>query len=125
VKPTPVRPAAGHVSSRPLSKGPSDQTINNKKVFDFQRKAVAQLVLIVESGGSTSAAAQHGIDVLINADRQLAQIELIAAVVRGGAPSKIAKAEGSRAEAMELTALGLYNEAVNDYKAAWDAATKS
>jgi len=65
------------------------------------------------------------IDVLLNADRQLAQIELIAAIVRGGDAFKIADAEAAMADAAALTALGLYNEAVNAYQAAWDAATKA
>ena len=59
----------------------SDQTITNKKVFDNERSAVVQLELVVAAGGSEAAAAQAAIDVLVNADRQLAQIELIAAIL--------------------------------------------
>jgi hypothetical protein len=103
----------------------SDQTITKKMVFDNERNAIAQLKLIVASGVPEAGAAQAVIDVLVNADRQLAQIELIAAIARGGNPSKIADAEAAMADAAALTALGLYNEAVNAYMRAWDAATKA
>jgi len=103
----------------------SDQTITNKKVFDDQRQAVVQLELIVAGGGAEAAAAQAALDVLVNADRQLAQIELIAAIDRGGEASKIANAQAAMARAATLTAAGQYNEAINQYKAAWDAATKA
>ena len=55
----------------------SEQTINSKKVFDNERNAIAQLELIVASGVPEAGAAQAAIDVLLNADRELAQIELI------------------------------------------------
>jgi hypothetical protein len=103
----------------------SDQTITTKKVFDEERKAVVQLELIVAAGGPESSAAQAAIDVLVNADRQLAQIELIAAVVRGGDAGKIADAQAAMVEATVLNAVGLYTEAINAYKVAWDAATKA
>jgi hypothetical protein len=103
----------------------SEQTINNKKVFDNERNAIAQLELIVASGVPEAGAAQAAIDALVNSDRQLAQIELIAAIARGGSASKIADAEAAMADAAALTALGLYNEAVNAYSVAWDAATKA
>ena len=103
----------------------SDQSITDKKVFDNERAAVVQLELIVTSDVPGAGAAMAAIDVLVNADRQLAQIELIAAIVRGGDAFKIAEAEAAMADAAALTALGLYNEAVNAYKAAWDAATKA
>jgi hypothetical protein len=103
----------------------SDQTISNKKVFDNERGAVVQLELILTAGGAEAAAAQAAIDVLVNADRQLAQIELIAAIARGGRAAKIADAQAAMADAAVLTAAGLYNEGVNAYKTAWDAATKA
>jgi len=103
----------------------SDQTITTKKVFDNERSAVVQLELVVAAGGPEAAAAQDAIDVLVNADRQLAQIELIAAIARDGKASKIADAQTAMAYAADLTMAGLYNEAVNAYKTAWDAATKA
>ena len=103
----------------------SDQTITNRKVFDNHRDAVVQLELILDAGGAEAAAAQAAIDVLVNADRQLAQIELIAAIARGGRATKIADAQAAMADAAVLTAAGLYNEGVNAYKTAWDAATKA
>ena len=60
-----------------------------------------------------------------DARRQLAQIELIAAIDRGGSTSKIADAELAMAEAAVLEAAGLYSEAVNAYKTAWADATKA
>jgi predicted extracellular nuclease len=103
----------------------SDQSIIDKKVFDNERQAIVQLELIVASGVPEVGAAQATIDVLLTADRQLAQIELIAAIARGGSATKIADAEAAMAEAAALRALGLHNEAVNAYSAAWDAATKA
>jgi predicted extracellular nuclease len=103
----------------------SDQTITNKTVFSDERKAVAQLLLIVDSGVAEAASAQSAIDVLLNADRQLAQIELIAAIGRGGDAGKIAEAEAAMADGAAQFAAGLYEEAVNSYAAAWDAATKA
>jgi hypothetical protein len=103
----------------------SDQTITNKNAFDNHRDAVVQLELILAAGGAEAAAAQTAIDVLVNADRQLAQIELIAAIARGGRATKIADAQAAMADAAVLTAAGLYNEGVNAYKKAWDAATKA
>jgi len=103
----------------------SDQVITSKKVFDNERSAVVQLELVVAAGGPEASAAQDAIDVLVNADRQLAQIELIAAIARDGKASKIADAQMAMAYAADLTMAGLYNEAVNAYKTAWDAATKA
>ena len=51
--------------------------------------------------------------------------ELIAAIARGGNAGKIADAQAAMADAAAFTAAGLYNEAVNAYKTAWDAATKA
>ena len=76
-------------------------------------------------GTRARPAAQAATDLLVNADRQLAQIELIAAIARGGNAGKIADAQAAMADAAAFTAAGLYNEAVNAYKTAWDAATKA
>jgi len=103
----------------------SDQTITTKKVFDFERRAITQLKLVAGSGVPEAGEAQVAIDVLMNADRQLAQIELIAAIVRGGDSSKISDAKSAMADAAEYAALGLYPDAVNSYKSAWDSATKA
>jgi predicted extracellular nuclease len=103
----------------------SVQTITTKKVFDEERKAVVQLELIVAGGGPEPDAAQRAIDVLVNADRQLAQIELIAAVGAGGEASKITQAQKAMAQGAALAEAGRYNEAINAYKAAWDAASKA
>ena len=101
----------------------SDQTITDKKVFDNERQAVAQLDLIVADGVPEAGAALDAILTLVNADRQLAQIELIAAIDGGGSASKIADAQQAMADAAAYAAAGLYVDAVNGYKAAWDAAT--
>ncbi|NND02824.1 MAG: ExeM/NucH family extracellular endonuclease, partial [Acidimicrobiia bacterium] len=103
----------------------SDQTVTTKNVFDAERRAVAQLRLIVNSGGPEAEAALSAILALVNADRQLAQIELISAIDRGGKASKIAAAQEAMADAAAYAAAGQYVRAVNAYKAAWDAATKA
>jgi predicted extracellular nuclease len=103
----------------------SDQTITNAKVFDNERQAIAQLALVVADGGPEAADASDAIMVLLNADRQLAQIELIAAIARDGRASKIADAQAAMADAAAYAAAGMYVDAVNAYKAAWRAATSA
>ena len=103
----------------------SDQTITDKRVFSHERSAIVQLALVAGSGGSTGDAAQAAIDVLVNADRQLAQIELIAAIAGGGDGGKIAEAEAAMADAAAHVEAGRYADAVNAYKDAWDAADKA
>ena len=103
----------------------SDQTITTKKVFDNERDAVVQLMLVAEGDGDAAATAQEAIDVLLNADRLLAQIELIAAADRGGDPTKIAAAEAAMADAAAFAAAGQYADAVNAYKTAWVMARKA
>jgi predicted extracellular nuclease len=102
-----------------------DQTITSKRVFDYQRQAITQLELVVASGSPEAEAAQSAIDTLINADRQLARIAIIVATEAGGNPARLAEAELAMAEAAAYTAAGLYNEAVNAYKVAWDQANKA
>ena len=43
-----------------------------------------QVELVVAAGGPEADAAENAINVLVNADRQLAQIKLIAAINKGG-----------------------------------------
>jgi hypothetical protein len=102
-----------------------DQTITNKKVFDNERQAVVELELVVASGVTEAEAAQHAIDVVVNADRQLARIAIITATGASGDPAKLAEAEFAMSEAAAYVAAGLYNEAINAYKNAWDLATKA
>ena len=103
----------------------SDQTITDAKVFDNERRAIAQLALVVVGGGPEAGAAMDAIMVVLNADRQLAQIELIAAMDRGGRASKIADAQAAMEDAAAYAAVGMYVDAVNAYKAAWRAATSA
>jgi predicted extracellular nuclease len=102
-----------------------DQTITDKKVFDGERQAVAQLELVLAGGVPEAAAAMQAIDIIVNADRQLARIAIITATVAGGDPVKLAEAEFAMDEAHAYVAAGLYNEAINAYKNAWDLATKA
>ena len=85
----------------------SDQTITTKKVFDAERTAVVQLELVVASGMPESVVAQDAIEVLVNADRQLAQIALIAAIERGGQGGKIVEAHAAMPDASVYVASGL------------------
>ncbi len=102
-----------------------DQTITTKKVFDEIRDAIVQLELVVADGVVEAEVAQVAIDVLVNAARQLARIAIIAATNAGGDAVKLAEAETSMTEAAVYVADGLYNEAINAYKVAWDKATKA
>jgi predicted extracellular nuclease len=102
-----------------------DQTISSKKVFDNERRAVVQLGLVVADGVAEAAAAQSVINVLVNADRQLARIAIISAANAGGDPARLSGAEAAMAEAAAYVDAGLYDEAVNAYKRAWDKATRA
>ena len=103
----------------------SNTEINNKKVFDRERQAVVQLELVVASGAPEAGDAQFAIDLLVEADRRLAQAAIDAAIVGGGDPGKIAQAQAQMAAAAADVADGRYNEAVNHYKSAWDKATEA
>ena len=103
----------------------SDQTVVSAKVFDNHRRAIAQLALVVAGGGPEAAVAMDAIVVLLNADRQLAEIELIAAIARDGRPSKIADSQAAMDDAAAYVAAGMYVDAINAYKAAWRAATSA
>ncbi len=61
----------------------------------------------------------------MNADRQLAQVAINAAIAGGGNAGRIADAQAEMAEAAADVVAGLFNEAVNHYKTAWDQATKA
>ncbi len=103
----------------------SGSEINNKKVFDGERMAVAQLELIVAAAGPLADDAQAIIDDLIEADRRLAQVAINFAIAGGGDPVMIADAQAEMALAAADIAAGLFNEAVNHYKTAWNQATKA
>ena len=102
-----------------------DQTITRKRVFDEERAAIAQLNLVVASGVTEADAAQDAIDVLLNADRQLARIATIAATNADGHLSLLLEAEVAMAEAQAYIDAGLYVDAVNAYKRAWNLATNA
>jgi hypothetical protein len=103
----------------------SGSEINNKKVFDGERQAVVQLELIVAGGGPFAGDAQLAMDRLIEADMRLAQVAINLAIAGGGNPVLIAEAQAEMALAAADVGAGLFNEAVNHYKTAWDKATKA
>ncbi|MCP3973449.1 MAG: ExeM/NucH family extracellular endonuclease, partial [bacterium] len=97
----------------------SDSTINNRRVFDRERQAVSSLRLVTFSSSSAAPAAQEAIDTIVAIDRQLAEIELIAAVASGGNAWRIARAEAALARGDLFASYGLSGAAINQYKFAW------
>jgi len=100
--------------------GPS--TLDSKTgnhVFDREHQAVQGLQKVA------NVDVQDAIDQLVEADRQLALTQLIAAINGGGDPGRIAQAIGNLADAASDIANGDYAKAVLDYKKAWTNAFKA
>jgi hypothetical protein len=88
-------------------------------VFDREHQAVQELQKVA------NVDVQAAIDQLVEADRQLALTQLIAAINGGGDPGRIAQAIGNLADAASDIANGDYAKAVLDYKKAWTNAVKA
>jgi predicted extracellular nuclease len=88
-------------------------------VFDSEHQAAQELQKV------TTVDVSAAIDQIVTADRQLALKELIAAILGGGNPGRIAQAEGNLADAAAHVANGEFAKAVLDYKKAWQNAIKA
>jgi hypothetical protein len=91
-------------------------------VFDREKQAVQELMKVEPPD---DVAAQDAINQLVEADRQLAQVALSAAVADGGDPDRIAKALDEMALAADAIANGDYDKAVGHYKKAWQESIKA
>jgi len=92
---------------------------NGKHVFDREHQAVVELEKV------DSPVAQAAIDELLLADRGLALQQLLVAIVGGGDPADVAKAQSNLADAAANITAGDFANAVLDYKKAWTNAVKA
>jgi predicted extracellular nuclease len=90
-----------------------------KKVFDWEQQAVHELLKVVDDNAQFASAAQAAIDQLVEADRQLAQIALIAAIDAGGDAQKIAQAQSEMAQAADAVVDEKFDKAIEHYRKAW------
>jgi predicted extracellular nuclease len=88
-------------------------------VFDREHQAVQELEKV------TTVDVSAAIDQILEADKQLALKELITAILGGGNPDRIAKAQGNMADAADHVANGEFAKAILDYKKAWQNAIKA
>jgi len=102
-----------------------DHTIGSKKVFDHERIAISQLLQIAKRGGDAALAASSAIDLLIEADRELALFAIAGAVQGGGDAGLIAEAIESVYAAEAFLEAGELTDAVNAFKSAWAKASRS
>jgi hypothetical protein len=99
--------------------------VHGKKVFDWERQAVRELMIAAKDNPQVAAAAQAAIDLLLEADRQLAQMALIAAIAGDGDAQKIAQAQKQMVKAADAVTRGRYDKAVEHYGNAWQYAVRA
>ena len=92
---------------------------DGKHVFDRARQAVNELQKV------DTVDVQAAIDQIVEADKQLALQQIIAAILAGGDPDRIAQAQANFADAAANAANGKFAKAVQDYKKAWQNAIKA
>jgi len=99
--------------------GPSTLNVKRgKHVFGRERQAVRELMKV-------DTPVQSAIDLLVEADRQLAQVVINDAIAAGGNPRKIAKAQKEMAKAAQDVSKGKFDRGINHYKHAWTQAIKA
>jgi hypothetical protein len=100
-------------------------TARGHKVFDEQKKAVKELEDVVRSPDPRSGPARGAIDDLLLSQEVVARTAIDAAVAAGGNPAEIARARDALARAQLEQAAGNWDKAVDDYKKAWEHATRA
>lgn len=103
-------------------------TLNGCGVFDNEKAAASQLSELLKSKKLTAAqkaAIQAIIDQLVQADQILAQTAVDEATAAGGNAQKLARANKALAKAAALIAAGKPDEAINQYRIAWEKAQES
>ena len=101
---------------------PCTLSSNGKGLFDQHKKAV-QSLLLVTSPSSLEASLLPYIQNIVQADRNLVVCAITAHA--GGDPAKLALASQYLALGDSNYAAGLYKEAIDAYKVAWDEARKA
>jgi hypothetical protein len=103
-------------------------TLNGCGVFDNEKAAASQLRELLRSKKLTAAekaVIQAIIDQLVQADQILAQTAVNEATAAGGNAKKLAAANKALAKAAALVAAGKPDEAINQYRIAWEKAQES
>ncbi len=103
-------------------------SLNGCGVFDNEKAAASQLMELLKSKKLTAAqkaAIQAVIDQLVQADQILAQTAVDEATAAGGNAKKLAAANKALAKAAALIAAGKPDEAINQYRIAWEKAQES
>jgi predicted extracellular nuclease len=89
------------------------------EVFEAEHKAILELTKKELAGNATVASL---VELILDADRALAQTALDAAIAGGGQPQQIERAQAEMARGDADRAAGRYGQAVIRYKAAWEHA---
>lgn len=92
--------------------------------YDRIHQAVQELDKIVKGGGPESAAAQAAIDGLVAGAAAQATDLIDVAEHNGADPNKVAAAKNYLGDAEDQLAAGKADKAVENYRKAWDAASK-
>ena len=103
-------------------------TLNGCGVFDNEKAAASQLRELLRSkklSAAQKAAIQAVIDQLVQADQILAQTAVDEATAGNGNAKKLALANKALAKAAALIAAGKPDEAINQYRIAWEKAQES
>lgn len=103
-------------------------TLNGCGVFDNEKAAASQLRELLKSkklSAADKATIQGVIDALVQADLILATTAVNEATAAGGNAKKLAEANKALAKAAALVAAGKPDEAINQYRIAWEKAQES
>ena len=103
-------------------------TLNGCGVFENEKAAVSKLMELLKSKKLTAAqkaAIQVVIDQLVQADQIIALTAVAEATAAGGNAKKLVEANKALAKAAALLAAGKPDEAINQYRKAWEKAQES
>ncbi len=103
-------------------------TLNGCGVFDNEKAAASQLRELLRSkklSAAEKATIQGVIDALVRADQIIATTAVNEAIAGNGNAKKLALANKALAKAAALVAAGKPDEAINQYRIAWEKAQES
>ena len=100
---------------------------HGRKVFDRDREAAEKLTKLIADKHSAipDATLQGLIDMLVHADRVLAEVALADATAASGNPHDLARAQKELAKAAADLASGHFGDAIHHYGKAWTKAEKA
>jgi len=100
---------------------------HGRKVFDREREAVGKLMGLLDSKNSAipDTALQGMIDLLVQADRILAEDALADAVAALGDAPELERARHELAKATDEAANGRFDHAIEHYRRAWKSAERA